>query len=147
MPTRETRVALLAALAVAAALVGCTEDQDRVVWAPESSPYDPSGWNQRPSAIVVGNSQCTVYPSRLRWQSWGGDEARAKGVVLDPSRGTGESCAEQATSAGEHEATVILDRMQRCRGRWIYSHLTWTWDDYRNGVTFPLQCETQREAT
>lgn len=125
-------VVLVASLATAA--------QARTVWAPESTPYERSGWGIRPKAIVVGNSVCTVYPSGLRWRSWGGAVAAARGKVLDPSRGSGESCGEKAASVRPRAATVRLDRIRRCQGRWVYTHMTWSWKGYRNGVTFPLAC-------
>lgn len=78
----------------AAVLFGLIADAApaRTVWAPETTPYERSGWGIKPKAIVVGNSVCTVYPSQLKWRTWGGSVATARGKVLDPSRGSGESC-------------------------------------------------------
>lgn len=127
---------------LAAVLFGVVADAApaRTVWAPETTPYERSGWGIKPRAIVVGNSVCTVYPSQLKWRTWGGSVSVARGKVLDPSRGSGESCAAMAASVRPRLATVRLDRIRRCQGRWIYTHMTWSWKGYRNGVTFPLPC-------
>ena len=81
------------------------------------------GAKSRPSAIAVGNGQCTPYFSGLRWSRWGGASARATGRVThrEPDFDAGESCGSAPDIV--RRVTVTLARQSSCRGRKYYRSL------------------------
>ena len=74
------------------------------------------GAMSRPATISVGNGQCTPYFSRLRWSSWGGRTARAKGRLTyrEPDFDAGESCGSAPDIV--RRVTVLLEAAPSAAG-------------------------------
>lgn len=73
----------------------------------------------RPGTVYFGAHE---YIRSIRWSTWGGDAAHGRGIY--PVNDCEPSCAEGHYT--DYPVRVRLSDVKRCRGRYEYLHLAWT---------------------
>lgn len=124
-------IALLVVLVVNPAVAGSSGGSMRLSdSAPPEVPVAtfaaPTEWRTRPHEIGMGSSACAPYFSKLHWNFYGTQRARAQGMGVFPHLSkTATDCSTALAQAIPKPTRIVLSKPRSCPDILAFTRIAW----------------------